>query len=331
MSALGTFRREIGRHNSESVTSLDTDAQLYTPEPSRGKKHRSTGKQRAANKRRTKVILAELLCRAGYADKAADVRRCCSKFGVLTCGRHILRKIPTYRCRFPLCPDCAVERSRRAQARLLPRLLQTLGELPHDRLVFITLTAPNSFTTLAEVHAQFREWFRRLRRLSRWNHRIRGGVASFEVSGSEASGWHYHAHILAIRRVYYEQSELVEDWLTATSDAAFIVDIREVVDVEKGVAECLKYAFKPKDLEDWSPSMVKEFLDMKGARFSSLFGCLYGMEIEPEEPQDEADGSQEGSACPECGEVLFSVVLTPEEIVVLEAGAWIQNKHGTVH
>ncbi len=317
--------------NRESVTSVHTDAQLYTPEPSRGRKHRSTRKQRAANKRRTKVILAELLCRAGYADKADDVRRCCSKFGVLTCGRHILRKIPTYRCRFPLCPDCAVERSRRAQARLLPRLLQTLGELPHDRLVFITLTAPNSFATLAEVHAQFREWFRRLRRLSRWSHRIRGGVASFEVSGSEASGWHYHAHVLAIRRAYYHQAELVEDWLTATSGAAFVVDIREVVDVQKGVAECLKYAFKPKDLEDWSPAMVKEFLAVKGARFSSLFGCLYGMEIEPEEGQDEADEPQEGSACPDCGEVLFSVVLTPEEIAGLEAGAWIQNKHGTVH
>jgi hypothetical protein len=140
-----------------------------------------------------------------------------------------------------------------------------------------------------------------------------------------------HAHILAVRRVYYEQSELVEDWLTATGGAAFVVDIREIVDVQKSVAECLKYAFKPKDLEQWSAAMVKEFLDMKGARFSSLFGCLYGMEIEPEESQDEADEPQEGSACPECGEPLFSVVLTPEEIAGLEAGAWIQNKHGTVH
>ncbi len=331
MSGLGTIRREIGRHNSESVTSLDTDAQLYTPEPSRGKKHRRTHKQRAANKRRTKVILAELLRRAGYADKAEDVRRCCSKFGVLTCGRHILRKIPTYRCRFPLCPDCAVERSRRAQARLLPRLLQTLGEYPHDRLVFITLTAPNSFATLAEVHKQFRQWFKNLRRLSRWKHRIRGGVASFEVSGSDASGWHYHAHILAVRRVYYDQAELVEDWQTATSGAAFIVDIREVEDVEKGVGECLKYAFKPKDLEQWSPSMVKEFLDMKGARFSSLFGCLYGMEIEEETDATDAEDIVEGAPCPDCGDPLFSIVLTPEEIAGLEAGAWIQNKHGTVH
>jgi hypothetical protein len=155
-------------------------------------------------------------------------------------------------------------------------------------------------------------------------------VASFEITGSEASGWHYHAHILAVRRVYYEQAELVEDWLTATSGAAFIVDIREVVDVQKGVAECLKYAFKPKDLEEWSPSMVREFLEMKGARFSSLFGCLYGMNIE-QEAQDEADELREGSACPDCGEPLFSVVLTPEDVAELEAGAWIQNKHGTVH
>jgi hypothetical protein len=215
---------------------------------------------------------------------------------------------------------------------LLPRLLQTLGEHPHDRLVFITLTAPNSFATLAEVHAQFREWFRRLRRLSRWSHRIRGGVASFEVSGSEAGGWHYHAHILAVRRVYYKQSELVEDWLTATGGAAFIVDIREIVDVEKGVAECLKYAFKPKDLEEWAPSMVKEFLDMKGARFSSLFGNLYGMEIEDETDATDAEDIVEGAPCPECGEALFSLTVTADELASLEAGeAIIHNKHGTVH
>ncbi len=334
MSGLSTIRREVGRHNSESVTSLDTDAQLYTPQATKAKKYTAKAKRlwRRGQKRKTKIVLAQLLRAAGYADKADDVLRCCSKFGVLTCGRHILRKIPTYRCRFPLCPDCAVERSRRAQTRLLPRLLQTLAHAPHERLVFITLTAPNSFASLPEVHAQFREWFRRLRRLSRWKHRIRGGVASFEVSGSEASGWHYHAHILAIRRVYYSQTDLVQDWQAATSDAAFIVDIREVADVEKGVAECLKYAFKPKDLEEWTPSMVKEFLDMKGARFSSLFGCLYGMDIEEETDAPDAEEIVEGSPCPECGEALFCLTVTSDELASLEAGeAIIHNKHGTVH
>jgi hypothetical protein len=303
------------------------------PQSAKAERYTAKAKKswRAANKRKTKIVLAQLLRTAGYAEKADDVLRCCSKFGVLTCGRHILRKIPTYRCRFPLCPDCAVERSRRAQARLLPRLLQTLARAPHERLVFITLTAPNSFASLPEVHAQFREWFRRLRRLARWHHRISGGIASFEITGSEASGWHYHAHILAFRRVYYSQTDLVQDWLTATGGAAFVVDIREIVDVQKGVAECLKYAFKPKDLEEWPPSMVKEFIDMKGARFSSLFGCLYGMDIEEEADAPNAEEIVEGAPCPDCGEVLFSVVLTPEEIAGLEAGAWIHNKHGTVH
>jgi hypothetical protein len=320
--------------NRESVTSLDTDAQLYTPAASKAKKYSVKAKRlwRRGQKRKTKIVLAQLLRAAGYAEKADDVLRCCSKYGIVTCGRHVARKIPTYRCRFRLCPDCAVERSRRAQARLLPRLLQTLAHAPHERLVFITLTAPNSFATLAEVHAQFREWFRRLRRLSRWSHRISGGIASFEISGSEASGWHYHAHILAVRRVYYSQTDLVQDWQAATSDAAFIVDIRDVQDVGEAVAEVLKYAFKPAELGEWSPAQVKEFIDMKGARFSSVFGNLHGMKVEEETDATDATDIVDGAPCPECGDPLFCLTVTADELASLEAGEnIIQNKHGTVH
>ncbi len=320
--------------NRESVTSLDTDAQLYAPQAAKVKRYTAKAKKlwRVGQKRKTKVVLAQLLRAAGYAEKADDVLRCCSKYGVVTCGRHVVRKIPTYRCRFRLCPDCAVERSRRAQARLLPRLLQTLARAPHERLVFITLTAPNSFASLPEVHAQFREWFRRLRRSARWSHRISGGIASFEITGSEATGWHYHAHILAFRRVYYSQTDLVEDWLAATSDAAFIVDIRDVGDVGGAVAEVLKYAFKPAELSEWSPAQVKEFMDMKGARLSSVFGNLYGMKVEDETDATDAEDIVEGSPCPECGEALFSLTVTADELASLEAGeAIIHNKHGTVH
>ncbi len=320
--------------NQQSVTSLDTDAQLYTPPAPKAKKYSAKAKRlwRTGQKRKTKIVLAQLLRAAGYAEKADDVLRCCSKYGIVTCGRHVARKIPTYRCRFRLCPDCAVERSRRAQARLLPRLLQTLAHAPHDRLVFITLTAPNSFATLTEVHAQFREWFRRLRRLSRWSHRISGGIASFEITGSEASGWHYHAHILATRRVYYSQADLSQDWLTATSDAAFIVDIRDVQDVGKAVAEVLKYAFKPAELGAWTAAQLKEFMDMKGARLSSVFGNLYAMKIEEDEDATDAEEIVDGAPCPECGDPLFCLTVTADELASLEAGeAIIHNKHGTVH
>ncbi len=322
--------------NQSAVTSLDTAAQLYMPRSLKlpGKREQKRNRKRGDDKRKTKIVLAHLLRVAGYADKAEDVLRCRSKYGVLTCGRHVARKIPTFRCRFPLCPDCAVERSGRAQGRLQPRLRQLLAELPHDRLVFITLTVRNNFDSLADNHKRFREAFRRLRRQSRWSHKIRGGIASFEVAGTECSGWHYHAHILAFRRAYYDQADLTDDWQQATLGEGYIVDIREVNDVNEATQEVLKYVFKPADLNEWSPAMVKEFMQMKGARFSSVFGNLYGVKVQEEADADtEADAAklEDGSPCPECGDPLFNVTLTAEELDELGAGAWITNKHGTVH
>jgi hypothetical protein len=213
-------------------------------------------------------------------------------------------------------------------------LRQLLAELPHDRLVFITLTVRNNFDSLADNHKRFREAFRRLRRQSRWSHKIRGGIASFEVAGTECSGWHYHAHILAFRRAYYDQADLTDDWQQATFGEGYIVDIREVNDVNEATQEVLKYVFKPADLNEWSPAMVREFMQMKGARFSSVFGNLYGVKVQEETDTDaEADAEklEDGSPCPQCGDPLFNVTLTAEELDELGAGAWITNKHGTVH
>jgi hypothetical protein len=203
--------------------------------------------------------------------------------------------------------------------------------MKHDRLVFITLTAPNSFEHLATHHARFREWFRRLRRNARWAHRIRGGIISFEMTVNPNSGWHYHAHLLAFRKVYYDQAELTEDWMSATNGEAFMVDIRETT-VEEGLREVLKYIYKPADLERWTADQVREFMSMKGARFSSVFGNLYGMKVEDDAEDDAESGAEEygeGDACPECGDPLFSVILTSEELEALEAGVWLRNKHGT--
>jgi DNA repair exonuclease SbcCD ATPase subunit len=80
--------------------------------------------------------------------------------------------------------------------------------------------------------------------------------------------------------------------------------------------------------------MVREFMQMKGARFSSVFGNLYGVKVQEETDVDvEADAEEleDGSPCPECGDPLFNVTLTAEELDELGAGAWITNKHGTVH
>jgi hypothetical protein len=63
-----------------------------------------------------------------------------------------------------------------------------------------------------------------------------------------------------------------------------------------------------------------------------VFGNLYGMKVEDETDAVDVEDIVEGSPCPECGEALFCLTVTADELASLEAGeAIIHNKHGTVH
>jgi hypothetical protein len=286
-------------------------------------------------KRKTKARLANLLLEAGAFDEAANVRRCCAKYGYFTCGRHVHRRVPNYRCRFILCPDCASERQARAHRRLLPVLRDYQRRHPYDVPVMITLTVAGSHEPLSLIHKQFKHWFRNLRRSVKWQHRTRAGVCGFEVTFSAAHGWHYHVHVLAFRKVWYPQDELAAQWQRVTGGAGVIVDIREVAgrDVGNGLSEVLKYALKPADVAVLGVQQVRDYLAMKGARFGETIGELVHWKVEDETDAGECEELTIGSPCPDCGDPLRYETSSRADVEAIMAGQFyeVRNKHGTAH
>jgi hypothetical protein len=284
-------------------------------------------------RRKTKVQLANLLLEAGAYDKAADVRRCCAKYLYLTCGRHVHKRVPDFRCHFVLCPDCARERQTRAHRRLLPVLRDYQRRHPYDVPVMITLTVAGSHEPLSLIHKQFKHWFRNLRRSVKWQHRVRAGVCGFEVAFKAAHGWHYHVHVLAFRKVWYPQDELAAQWERVTGGAGRVVDIREVVgrDMGNGLSEVLKYALKPSDVAALGVQQVRDYLAMKGARFGETIGELVHWKLEDEADAGSYDELTEGSPCPDCGEPLRYERGSRADVEALMSGQFysVRNKHGT--
>jgi hypothetical protein len=204
---------------------------------------------------------------------------------------------------------------------------------PHDVPVMITLTVASSYQPLSDVHKQFKHWFRNLRRSVKWKRRIRAGICGFEVTYSAARGWHYHVHVLAFRKAWFPQEELSKQWQRITG--SMVVDIREVKgrDVGAGLSEVLKYCFKPADVAVIGVQQVREWLDMKGARFGETIGDLVHWKLEDEAHAGDYDQLTVGSPCPDCGRPLRFETSSREDMEAIIAGHLhsVRNKHGTVH
>jgi hypothetical protein len=260
--------------------------------------------ERLQNRSSTKKKLFSLYRSAGLVDESDKLKRCCSKFGVWTCGNHIIRSFPTERCRLPLCPDCALFRQKRAYKRLFPKFAQFASVNQKDRAVLVTLTLKNSKDSLLDIHSFIKKSFRKLRQMKRWRSHIRGGIASFELTISESGEWHYHIHILALRASFarYEQADLTEDWRRATSGKGFIVDIRAVRELQSGFREVLKYQFKPLDVEKnrFDADKLKQFVDLcRRKRLAESFGSFFGFDF-IDDSEFEGETLEAGSSCPKC-------------------------------
>jgi hypothetical protein len=268
--------------------------------------------------------LVKLYQTLGLNHEADKLQACCQKFGVMTCGRHLLNVYPTQRCRVPLCPDCAELRQKRAFKRLFPKIREFTRIHNKDLPVSITLTVKNSSRPLADIHRDFRTAFKKLIRLKRWKHHIRGGIISFELTVSALGEWHYHAHIFAFRksRERYEQPDLCADWEQSNSGAGNIAWIEAIKNgLESGFREVVKYTFKPVDLmkNQFDAAKLRQFYELsKRSRLASSFGEFYGFnfdrDTEPDEPQIETDG-----LCPKCGDLLRFEFMTRRELIDLRS------------
>ncbi len=313
MSAAIALRRE-------AVTSLDTVVRVsssYSSEP--------------------KGQLVSLLRGCGEVKLAESVVRCHSEFRVLACqSGHRFNPVPIYHCNYRLCVDCARDRQRRAHARLMPVLRAHQRRYPFDRPVLITLTARSTFDSLPAQDKRFKAWFTRLRRTVLWKGGIRGAVAAFEFTWDADKGWHYHAHILAFRKDWIEQSELLAQWTRITEGAgAAGVDIQSKGSLRSMAEETLKYCFKPADIgltgaaeKRWTAQQVAEFNQLRRVKLSESYGSLRGFTLDAEDKAVEAIQPYEvdehahlgfGSPCPDCGSPLTFETVPRAELFLLDS------------
>jgi hypothetical protein len=172
----------------------------------------------------------------------------------------------------------------------------------------------SSHETLLTHDRRVKGWFKRLRRSKRWKHCIRAALAGFEFTWNPETGWHYHIHVLAFRKAWYEQSEIAAQWERITGGEGRIVDIQSKGTLRSMTDEVLKYCFKPADIAKWDVQQIREFNGLRGARLGECYGELRGFKMDDDadldgEPEREYADLYVGAPCPCCGERLELMTL----------------------
>jgi hypothetical protein len=295
--------------------------------PSSGRSRRASTSLDTST-RSVKGHLLACLGEIGAEHLIERLARCCTEFRVLGCQNgHWWNPVPMERCGYRLCPDCAAWRQARAFHRVFPALQELQRRHPKDRMVLITLTAQSSDDPLPMVVKRFKRWFAKLRRTKDWRQAIRGAVVGFECVYHPGRGWHFHAHILASRQAWWDQADIAASWQRVSEGMGQIVDIRAVKDLQKGVAETLKYVMKPTNLLDWTSAQVAQFNALGRTKLRECYGELRGLVGELDGDGEDQLGLEpeelplvEGQACPECGLPLTSRWLSREELYGTRVG-----------
>ncbi len=248
------------------------------------------------------------------AEDASRLKQCCSAFRVLTCGEHTLRSYPTFRCKKLFCPDCAAERANRLSRQTEAKIAEAM-RTNKGRLCFLTLTAKNT-PTLEGGLSKLKKDFARFKRSKNWKAHIKGYSGGFDyTSNPKTNDFHVHLHLIVLRGKFWSQSDISDAWRDVTGDS-FVVDIREVKNIHKGVKELCKYVVKPSDLMKMPDAQFLEVVNMKkGTRMFVSGGCFYNVKLDDDD--DDADDNifskfadlTEGDACPFCKQELFDVLV----------------------
>ncbi len=269
--------------------------------------------ERLSERLECKKLLQTKLLKFGFKDEADKLKRCSANVKSLVCGSgHSFRAIVDYRCHLPFCPDCSNLKARRELARILPKLLQALRDDKSLIVAFNTLTLRSDKQTknrdLKTGCQEIKSSFRKLRKRDIWSDCV-GGFGRIENTYGKKFGWHPHLHSILLIKNYIPQKELSENWHDITKDS-MVVDIRTVHDIASGLVECIKYPFKPSDLQKLGKAQIKEMLDLKGERLGMSFGVLHGIELDDDIENDLKDDYSEfisetktleiGDACPVC-------------------------------
>ena len=198
-----------------------------------------------------------------------------------TCKKHLL------------CPFCARRRAIKMLQKNLPKVETVLASQSALKPVMITFTVKNGPDLLKRFN-HMRNALKRLMQRRRdtlkgqkWTEfsKVHGGIASYEITNNEETGWHPHVHMVCLLTDWIDQKALSEEWKELTGDS-FIVDIRRIkpkalqsgnLDIASGLLEVFKYALKFQDLtleQTWHAYEV-----LRTRRLVQGFGCLHGVEV----------------------------------------------------
>lgn len=187
------------------------------------------------------------------------------------------------------CGFCAIRRGARMMARYLERFQSIRAKRPHLSPYLVTFTVLNG----ADLRERLLHLERSLTRLHKRRHgkrsrslltMVQGAVWSYEVTWSQANGWHPHVHAIWLASEEPDQNALRDEWKSITGDS-FICDVRPIAADEnapadcdphaKGFAEVFKYALKAAELP--AKQMLEAFTVLKGRRLVRSFGEFFGV------------------------------------------------------
>ena len=205
-------------------------------------------------------------------------------------------------CTHLICGFCAIRRGARMMARYLEWFTWARARNPALTPYLVTLTVRNG----SDLRERLDHLDRSLTRLNKRRHgkrsrslltTIRGAVWSYEVTFSEANGWHPHVHAVWLAEEEPDQFALRREWEEITGDS-FMCDVRPIVpqgserpDGEestivdpfaKGFAEVFKYALKAAELPPHQA--LEAYRILRGRRLVRSFGEFYGV---PEPANDD--------------------------------------------
>lgn len=187
------------------------------------------------------------------------------------------------------CGFCAIRRGARMMARYLERFQTIRKKRPTLSPWLVTFTVLNG----PDLQERMAHLERSLTRLHKRRHGkrsrslmtlIRGAVWSYEVTWSEAKGWHPHVHAVWLASEEPDMHALRDEWKDITGDS-FICDVRPIspdenaaADVDphaKGFAEVFKYALKAAELPPLQ--MLEAFRVLRRRRLVRSFGEFFGV------------------------------------------------------
>lgn len=177
-------------------------------------------------------------------------------------------------CRDRLCPRCSFYRSKRLAHDIHERIAHL------DSLRFLTLTLAADNRPLHDRLDRLYQAWRNLRRRPDWKARVRGGVATLEVThNAETGNWNVHLHVV-VDGEYFPQDLLSSIWKDVTGDSE-IVYIKAVFNRRDTGKYISKYVAKLSCVVGWAGTWIREFaLALSGRRLVMTFGSAHGSDID---------------------------------------------------